>query len=389
MAHRRTRLRAYAELVESGQMAQMASAYGLGTLSLDPPVRRTINRSGGRRKVLFLFRPADEFFMRGLNSVLQPMAAGLHSPLCHSFQPGRGVRTAFNQILGSAGVEGAFCLRLDIRDYFNSIPPNGMLASLPPPLAADAALFAFLERTLQDPRVLSDGALVGDHHKGVMAGTPLAPLLANLYLRRIDLEFEHAPVGYVRYADDFLVFGREPEMVETRQYLETRLADLGLGLNREKTRIVPAGEAWEFLGLRYHGGRIDLATHTVGKMHRRLRRLARKARTRDDPAGFFIGSLNRRIYGIGGDPADFTWATWFFPLLTEDASLRQLDALVQEQARFAITGRHQRRNRGEVPYAALRSAGYLPLVSAFHAYRRGDGRYAARLETATPPTRRS
>jgi hypothetical protein len=382
LAHRRGRLRTYAELVESGEMARMAAAYADGTLRLQPPVRRAINRSGGRRKVLFLFRPADEFLMRALNSVLQPMAAGLHSRLCHSFQPGRGVRTAYNQVMGSAGVEGACCLRLDIRDYFNSVPPARMLEALPAELRADPKLEGFLTHLLLDRRVLVEGAVVEDDHKGVMAGTPLAPLLANLYLRSLDQEFEGASVGYVRYADDFLVTGAEADVLAARQTMEARLADLGLGLNLDKTRVVPAGQAWEFLGLQYHGGRLDLATHTVRKMHRRVRRLARKARSREDPAGYFVGSLNRRIYGIGGDPADFTWATWFFPLLSGDTSLRGLDAVVQEQARFAITGRHEHGNRGAVPYAALRAAGYLPMVSAYHAYRRGGGRYAARLEAA-------
>jgi len=100
-----------------------------------------------------------------------------------------------------------------------------------------------------------------------------------------------------------------------------------------------------------------------------------------DPLGYFVRRLNRRLFGAGGDPADFTWGTWFFPMLSGDASLRRLDAVLQQHARFAAAGRHERRNLRAVPYARLRAAGYLPLTTAFHAYRRGAADYEELVES--------
>jgi hypothetical protein len=70
---------------------------------------------------------------------------------------------------------------------------------------------------------------------------------------------------------------------------------------------------------------------------------------------------------VGGRSTDFTWASWFFPLLTGDATLRRLDSLIQEQLRFAVTGVHSRRNFKEVSYERLQGVGYVPLVSAYRA----------------------
>jgi hypothetical protein len=98
-----------------------------------------------------------------------------------------------------------------------------------------------------------------------------------------------------------------------------------------------------------------------------------------DPLGYFVRRLNRRLFGAGGDPADFTWGTWFFPMLSGDASLRRLDAVIQQHARFVATGRHERRNLRAVPYERLRAAGYLPLTTAFHAYGRGPADYLGLL----------
>ncbi len=381
LAHRRRRLNVYADLVAVGAMALAAREYREQRLRLSPPIRRTINRAGGRRKTLFLFAPPDEFFLRGLNAVLQPLAAAHHSPLCHSFQPGRGVRSAYRDLLRRPGLDSMAWVRMDVRDYFNSIPPARLLNDLPEPLCQDAPLQAFLSNTLLDRRVISDGEEVLDDHKGVMAGTPLAPLLSNLYLRPLDARFEQRGAIYLRYADDFIIFGGQAEVVAHRRAVEESLTGLGLELNPFKTRSGAAGEPWAFLGLRWEGGRLDLAEHSVRKLHGRARRMARRGRIMRDPLGYFVRRLNRRLFGAGGDPADFTWATWFFPVLGGDATLRRLDAVIQEQARFAATGRHERRNRGAVPYSRLRAAGYLPLTTAFHAYARETVEYEALIES--------
>ena len=89
---------------------------------------------------------------------------------------------------------------------------------------------------------------------------------------------------------------------------------------------------------------------------------------------------------MGGRPSDFTWASWFFPLLSDDAGLRRMDRLIQDQLRFAVTGAHSRRNFEAVPYERLRGVGYVPLVSAYHAYRRGALEYEAVLAGSSEKT---
>ena len=169
------------------------------------------------------------------------------------------------------------------RDYFNSIPVEGLVESLPPTIVDDEPLHRLLVATLRDKRVLVGDREVLDSHKGVMAGTPLAPLLSNLYLRPLDDAFEEARIPFVRYADDMVVFGTEQEVVRHGADLERRLGGLGLSLNERKTRLSPPGRPWEFLGLRYDRGSLDLAANTAAKLRRRVRRIARRARRRPDP----------------------------------------------------------------------------------------------------------
>jgi hypothetical protein len=383
----RRKLSVYRDLVDSGEVGEMVEDFAAGRLSLNPPTRRLLNKADGRKKVVFTFAPADELFLKGLNRILQVTAAADHSRLCHSFQPGRGPRTAYREIRKVRGLRGLHCLHLDVRDFFNSIPVEPLLESLPASIVEDEPLCRLLFQTMRDQRVVSGGELILDAHKGVMAGTPLAPLLSNLYLRRLDDAFEYGRTPFLRYADDIVVFGSEDAVHQHGREIEERLAGLGLGLNPRKTRLSAPGEPWEFLGLRYEAGSLDLAANTVGKLRRRVRRIARRARHRADPLRAAVRRLNRRLYGVGGRSSDFTWASWFLPLLTRDDTLRQIDVLVQEQLRFAVTGVHSRRNFKAVSYEGMRGVGYLPLVSAFHAYRRGRVEYEALLESSSGKTR--
>ncbi len=379
----RRKLAAYRQLVDGGEVGETVEEYAAGRLTLGPPHRRLLNKADGRKKVVFTFAGADELLLKGLNRILQSSTTADHSRLCHSFQSGRGPRTAYRDIRRVRGLQRMHCLHLDVRDFFNSIPVEPLIASLPATITDDEPLHRLLASTLRDLRVLSGDDVIVDTHKGVMAGTPLAPLLSNLYLRPLDDAFEQGGVPFLRYADDMVVFGSEQEVLQHGAEIEERLATLGLELNPRKTRLSAPGEPWEFLGLRYDRGAIDLAGNSVGKLRRRVRRITRRARRRQDPARAAVRRLNRRLYGVGGRSTDFTWASWFFPLLTVDTTLHRLDRLIQDQLRFAVTGVHSRRNFKDVPYVRLQGVGYLPLVSAYRAYQRGPAEYEALLESST------
>jgi len=370
LAARPQKVRAYRDALERGALEAATDDYESLRLEMARPSSRLINRSGGRKKTVYLFPPREDLFLKGINRALQPFAE-LHSPLCHSFQPGRGVRTAYAALRQIPDLGRLSCLHVDVRDYFASIPPERMLAGVPHPLADDQPFVSLLHGILCDPP---------GERRGVLAGSPLAPLLSNLYLRPLDDAFQAAGTPYLRYADDLIVFGDQTAMPALQAEITRRLGDLALELNPRKTRVSPPGGGWEFLGLRYEKGSLDLSSTTVAKMHHRVRRLARRAREREDPARYVVRRLNRKLYGAGGDASDFTWATWFFPLIGSDATLRRLDGVIQEQLRFAATGRHERRNRGALPYAGLVERGYLPLASAFRAFRRGPGEYEALVE---------
>jgi hypothetical protein len=80
-----------------------------------------------------------------------------------------------------------------------------------------------------------------------------------------------------------------------------------------------------------------------------------------------VRRTNLRLFGVPRERAEFSWATWFLPMLHRPDGLGALDQHVQREARYAATGRRTERTRALIPYPALVEAGHLPLVTAFWA----------------------
>ena len=377
----------YEALLATDEHLCIADAVAAGTYRPEPPVEGRINKRDGRKKTLYLLAPRDELLQRVLNRVLQPHAAAAVPRSCHSFLPGRGPRTAFAALNAVPGVDARACVRMDVRDYFNSIDVERLLGSLPQSIAAEPRLVELLAAFLCDDRVIRAGQLVEVAQKGVMAGTPLGPLLGNLALADLDAAAEAEGLGWARYSDDLLALCDPSAASDVDAWLRGELAARGLEPNESKSGVSQPGEPWDFLGFRHEAGRVDLAPHTLRKLRARCDRLARrvdKARRRGDlPAALaaqrFVRRLQRKLYGIDADRAAFSWAAWYFPVLTTDAGLARADRIVQDRVRFAATGLRTARAQKRLPYAALCEAGYVPLVSAWWGWRRDPARLADRM----------
>jgi RNA-directed DNA polymerase len=381
---RQDRIAEYERLLAAGDHLRMGADVLAGRHQPAPPAEGWLNKADGRKKRVFSYPPADELLFRTVNRLLQPAAAEAASPWCRSFLPGGGARASFRSVLADDALAAKAALRFDVRDYFNSIHVDDLLARLPPAFAG-GPVRALLEASLLDRRVEIGGRVIDGGRKGVMAGTPLAPLLATLYLRELDDEIAAAGATYARYSDDIVALAPRGEVDDLARLIRHRLAERGLEVNEAKSAVATPGEPWDFLGFRYDAGAIRLAPLTERKLRARSTRLARgllrwRERTGASPErtiGAFVRRTNRRLYGVPGERSEFSWATWFLPVLDGPAGLTALDEHVRREARYAATGRRTARAQRLVPYEALAEAGHVPLVTAFWTAREGLAAYEA------------
>lgn len=85
-----------------------------------------------------------------------------------------------------------------------------------------------MARILRENRVKENGQIIRERH-GAMAGIPLAPFFANVYLKNTNRYFHDNAVSYFRYSDDILLFAdSREELARYQSTLYSRIRTLGL-----------------------------------------------------------------------------------------------------------------------------------------------------------------
>ncbi len=346
--------------------------------ALPLPVRREINKGGTSKKRTIYSYPYE------MNQMLKMIAYCLYrydrlfSSNCYAFRREYGVKDAIRRIRGIKDIGEKYCLKVDIHNYFNSINTELLLKKLTFLRAEDEALYHLFERLL-----VADAALVlernGDAYetiqekRGAMAGIPVSPFFANVYLRDIDAYFEEHQVLYFRYSDDILMFADTREQLqEYRTLLYDRIRQSHLELNPDKVMLYEPGEMWEFLGFCYKDGAIDLADNTIRKMKHKMKRKAeslrrwqrKKGLSGEKAAKGFIKAMNYKFFAVE-EGTEFTWCRWFFPNITTDKGLKVLDAYMQQCIRYCVTGRHYKGNY-RITYDQMKQWGYRNLVAEYY-----------------------
>jgi retron-type reverse transcriptase len=113
-----------------------------------------------------------------------------------------------------------------------------------------------------------------DQRRGIPQGSPISPLLADLYMRRFVLGWqklgldESLGTRIVTYADDLVILCKRGKAEEALNRMRDLMGKLKLTVNEQKTRIckVPDGE-FDFLG--YTFGR--MYSPTSGKAYLGMR----------------------------------------------------------------------------------------------------------------------
>jgi len=187
---------------------------------------------------------------------LEPVSESTSDPNSYGFRLNRSTADAMSQIFVtmSKRVSAQWVLEADIKGCFDYINHDWLVDRVP-----------------MDKIILQKWLKAGLIYKGQLqateAGTPqggiISPTLANVTLNGLERELiEHLgaklgivkakklKVNVVRYADDFVITGDSKEVLESeiRPWVEAFLAQRGLQLSEEKTRVVHIDEGFDFLG---------------------------------------------------------------------------------------------------------------------------------------------
>jgi RNA-directed DNA polymerase len=242
-----------------------------------PPVLAVeIPKAGGKGvRLLGVPTVADRVAQTVVRMYLEPKVEPIFHPDSYGYRPGKSA-------LDAVGVCRQRCWRsdwvidLDIRAFFDSVPWDLVFKAVAHHLTDDERwILLYVRRWLEAPLQRQDGALVA-RDRGTAQGSAVSPLLANLFMHyAFDawMAREFPEIRFERYVDDVVVHcGSEPEARRVRDAIAARLAQVGLELHPDKTRLVYCKDAdrrddhevtsFVFLGYEY---RPRLAKNKHGK----------------------------------------------------------------------------------------------------------------------------
>ncbi len=351
-----------------------------------PPAGFSVPKPSGGKRVVSTFQIADEVVSNRLLRSLTRKNLPRISARAYAYRPDLGPHDAISYVSTEFRREHRlFVAEYDFSKFFDTVDHGFLLETLDTMGITRTPLEQYvIERFLEAPEPYLTAADKSvskpSRTQGIPQGTSLSLFLANVAASQLDRALERLGVGFVRYADDTLIWSTDYGRIgEAASILHDASSHIGSPINSEKSlgiRLLAKEETAhvemsstkhvDYLGHRLGLRNVKMKDASVDRIKDRigdliftnlllepLKGTQEPSRLSDVDRDYatLIWQLRRYLYGPLSEkdirrfqtgaipPMSFEGVMSFFPLIDDEDGLRKLDAWIAARIWLAMRKR--------------------------------------------------
>jgi RNA-directed DNA polymerase len=218
-----------------------------GTYAPLPLLKILVDKGNGEARPLSIPTVRDRVAQTAVLQTTEPVLEKEFEDCSFAFRKGRSVKQAVYRIKELYDAGYRWVVDADIDAFFDNVD--------------HALLFSKVGKYIKDEYIVNlirlwikaevwDGESLRVMEKGIPQGSPISPILSNLFLDELDEEMLKHGQRYVRFCDDFLILCKSPEKAKVALELTNEiLAKLLLWL--DEAEITSFDQGFKYLGVTF------------------------------------------------------------------------------------------------------------------------------------------
>jgi group II intron reverse transcriptase/maturase len=210
-----------------------------------PLMQILVAKKNGEPRALCIPAVRDRVVETAALQVIEPVLEKEFEECSFAYRKGRSVKQAVYKIKEYYDKGYRWVVDADIDAFFDSVDHNLLLAKF--------------KRYIHDPNIqrlielwlaaeIWDGTSLKVCQKGIPQGSPISPILANLFLDELDEELLLKGYKYIRFADDYLILCKKKEEAEKGLELSKQVLEKLL-LKLDEEEITTFDQGFKYLGV--------------------------------------------------------------------------------------------------------------------------------------------